>query len=98
MSSTGAVGVYPFGRLVRRLGVDPFDAWEGIMKKNEGNLDRIARVVVAVVAAIIAIAAGGALGVVLWIVAAVMLVTAAVGFCPLYRVLGVNTCRVPAPR
>lgn len=66
------------------------------MKTNEGTIDRIARVVIAVVAAIVAIAAGGALGVVLWIVAAVMLVTAAVGFCPLYRLIGVNTCRVPA--
>lgn len=66
------------------------------MKTNEGTIDRIARVVIAVVAAIVAIAAGGALGVVLWIVAAVMLVTAAVGFCPLYRIIGVNTCRVPA--
>lgn len=76
--------------------VSTTDAWEGTMKTNEGTIDRIARVVIAVVAAIVAIAAGGALGVVLWIVAAVMLVTAAVGFCPLYRLIGVNTCRVPA--
>jgi hypothetical protein len=31
---------------------------------------------------------------VLWIVAAVMAVTALVGFCPLYRILGINTCPV----
>ena len=39
---------------------------------------------------------------VLFVVAAVMLVTAAVGFCPLYRVFGISTCSVeskeaPAP-
>ena len=68
------------------------------MSKNEGNLDRIARVVIAVVAVVVAIAVGiGSVGgIVLLVVAAVMLGTAAVGFCPLYRVLGINTCRIPA--
>jgi hypothetical protein len=32
------------------------------------------------------------------VVAGVLLVTAATGFCPLYRVLGISTCRVPAQR
>ena len=36
------------------------------------------------------------LGIVLFVVAAVMLVTAAVGFCPLYRLFGISTCKVPA--
>ena len=37
---------------------------------------------------------GMALVAVLWIVAALMAVTAAVGFCPPYRLLGINTCGV----
>jgi len=31
-------------------------------------------------------------------VGAVMLVTAAVGFCPLYRIFGMSTCKVPAAK
>jgi hypothetical protein len=46
--------------------------------------------VVAVVLAILAGATSG-LGIVLWVVAAVMLGTALVGFCPIYRLLGIDT-------
>ncbi len=68
------------------------------MQRNEGTADRAIRLAAAVIAAVVALAAGGgtALGVVLLVIAAVLLVTAATGFCPLYRVLGVNTCRRPA--
>lgn len=64
------------------------------MATNEGNADRVIRVVLAVVAAIIAVAvgAGSVLGVILWIVAGILLVTGLAGFCPLYRMLGINTC------
>jgi len=63
------------------------------MQKNEGNIDRIARAVVAVVAVILAIVLGGGWAIVFGVVAAIMAVTAAVGFCPLYRVFGMNTCK-----
>lgn len=65
------------------------------MIKNEGGLDRIVRVVIAVLATVWAFATGigSVLGIVLLAVAVIMLVTAAVGFCPLYRLLGVNTTR-----
>ncbi|HQR27032.1 MAG TPA: DUF2892 domain-containing protein [Nocardioides sp.] len=65
------------------------------MNTNVGSSDRIIRLVVAVVAAVVAfmVGAGSVLGILLLVVAAVMLVTAAVGFCPLYRVFGVSTCR-----
>jgi len=70
------------------------------MTRNEGTVDRSVRVLIAVVAvaAAFAVGAGSVLGIVLFAVAAVMLVTAAVGFCPLYRVLGLSTCRVPSSR
>jgi hypothetical protein len=69
---------------------------EDDMIKNEGPLDRGIRLAGAVVAVIAAFAAGAGslLGVVLLVVAAILLGTAAVGFCPLYRLLGVSTYRV----
>lgn len=67
------------------------------MSRNEGTADRAIRLVVAVVAALAAFAvgAGSVLGIVLLVVGAVMLVTAATGFCPLYRVFGMSTCPMP---
>ncbi len=66
------------------------------MLKNESNTDRVIRVVAAVVLGAVAFWLGIAsvLGIILAIVAVVLLVTAAVGFCPLYRVFGLSTCPV----
>lgn len=68
------------------------------MSHNEGSTDRILRVVLALAAVVAGVTVGGgtAVGIVLLVVAGVLLVTAATGFCPLYRVLGISTCRVPA--
>ena len=69
------------------------------MKANVGNADKGVRVAIAVVAAILALTvAAGALKVVLWALAAIMLVTAAVGFRPLYRLFGMSTCKVSEQR
>jgi type IV secretory pathway TrbD component len=54
------------------------------MKLNVGSTDRMIRIAIAIVAAILAIVVGGTFGVVLWIVAAIMLVTGIVRVCPLY--------------
>ncbi|MFI0432788.1 MAG: DUF2892 domain-containing protein [Candidatus Nanopelagicales bacterium] len=70
------------------------------MQRNEGNVDRIIRVVIAVVAFGVAVVVGigSVVGIVLAVVGVVMLVTAAVGFCPLYRLFGMSTCPVnPGP-
>ena len=64
------------------------------MQHNTGNADRIVRVLLAIAFTAGGILAGGTLGIVLFVMAAVMLVTAAVGFCPLYRLVGVDTCKV----
>lgn len=65
------------------------------MNKNEGTTDRALRGVLAVVAAAVAaFVAQGAVQIVLWVVAAILAVTAVVGFCPLYRLIGVSTCKV----
>lgn len=62
--------------------------------RNEGNLDRTIRVVLALVIFAIGLATGSWLG----LIGFVPLVTGMVGFCPIYRVLGLRTCPVPAKR
>lgn len=59
------------------------------MKTNVGGIDRTLRIVIGLV--LIALAATGTVGVWGWI-GVVPLATAALGFCPLYTVLGFNTC------
>ncbi len=66
------------------------------MIKNEGTVDRIIRAVVGIAALVGAVAVGfGSVGgILLLVVGGILVVTAAVGFCPLYRVFGLNTCPV----
>jgi hypothetical protein len=66
------------------------------MKANVGTVDRIVRAVVGLAALLgaAAIGSGSVAFVLLMVVGAILLVTAAVGFCPLYRVLGIVTCPV----
>ncbi len=59
------------------------------MKANVGTVDRIVRIVVGLV--LIGLSAMGTIGVWGWI-GVVPLVTGLFGFCPLYTVLGMNTC------
>lgn len=70
------------------------------MVRNEGTVDRIVRVVLGVVlvAAWAFAWLTGTLAVVLGVVGIVLIGTGAVGFCPLYRMLGMSTCPVPAKR
>lgn len=65
------------------------------MKRNASNQDRGIRAVVGIIALLIGLfAVGGFLRALLIIVGLVLVITAAVGFCPLYRLLGINTCKV----
>jgi hypothetical protein len=64
------------------------------MKRNVSNLDRWARIALGVVFVGAGLAVGGWLALVLYLVAAVLLVTAAVAFCPLYKLLGIDTCKM----
>ncbi len=61
------------------------------MTRNVGSIDRILRIVLGL--ALIALTLTGAIGVWGWI-GLVPLATAAMGFCPLYTVLGFSTCPV----
>jgi hypothetical protein len=66
------------------------------VKHNLGIIDRLIRAfVLAPVAVVLAALAGWTTGlaIVALVVAGVMLATAALGFCPAYALLGVNTCR-----
>ncbi len=66
------------------------------MKHNVGTVDRVARGVLGIAALVWAAAVGWtSLGAILLLaLAALLLGTAAIGFCPLYRALGIST----APR
>lgn len=66
------------------------------MKKNMGTIDRIARILVALVAIILFFTdtVTGTLGYVLLAVSGVFLLTSVISFCPLYTLLGINTCPV----
>jgi len=65
------------------------------MKQNIGGTDRIVRIVLAVLLTVGAWMAGfGSIGgIILLVLAVVMLVTSAVGFCPLYAPFGFTTKR-----
>jgi Protein of unknown function (DUF2892) len=64
---------------------------ETSMKTNEGTLDRALRVIGGL--ALIGLAATGTVGA--WgYIGVVPLLTGAIGMCPLYTVLGINTCAV----
>ncbi|MFM9910903.1 MAG: DUF2892 domain-containing protein [Chitinophagaceae bacterium] len=64
------------------------------MKKNMGNTDKMIRILLAVVFAVLYFTGNvtGTLGIVLLVVAGVFLLTGLVGTCPLYSLLGINTC------
>jgi len=64
------------------------------MKKNMGSADRIIRLIIAAVLAFLFYngTITGTLGIVAVVVAAVFALTSLVSFCPLYPLLGINTC------
>jgi len=67
------------------------------MKVNMGPLDRKIRTfVVAPLLVILALVVGPGevLGIIFFVLAAIMLLTSAVGSCPLYLPFGLNTCKV----
>lgn len=61
------------------------------MKANVGGIDRVLRIVLGL--ALIALTLTGAIGAWGWI-GLVPLATAAMGYCPLYTVLGFSSCPV----
>lgn len=64
------------------------------MKKNMGNIDKIIRILVAIVIAVLFFTnvISGTLGIVLLVLAGVFVLTSVMSFCPLYPLVGINTC------
>ena len=67
------------------------------MNKNEGNLDRIVRTILGITALTVAFAAldvmnGAVFGIIVAAIGAILLISAAIGFCPMYKVIGLETC------
>lgn len=64
------------------------------MKKNMGNADRIIRLVFAAVFAALYFTqtVTGTVGIVLLVLGAVFALTSIISFCPLYTLVGLNTC------
>ena len=70
------------------------------MKRNVGTVDRVIRAfVIAPVALVLAALAGWTAGwaIAALVVAGLMLGTAAIGFCPLYALLGIDTAHRRGP-
>lgn len=61
-----------------------------------GGTDRIIRLVVAAIVAVLYFTGTltGTIGIVALVVAAVFFLTSLVSFCPLYTLIGLNTCSV----
>lgn len=66
------------------------------MKKNMGIGDRAIRLVITIVLVALYFSGSvtGTLGLILLIGAAVFTLTSVISYCPLYTVLGINTCRI----
>jgi len=65
------------------------------MKKNMSPADRTIRIMVAIIIAVLFFTRviEGVWGIVMISFAAILLITSTIGFCPLYSVFGINTCR-----
>jgi fatty acid desaturase len=69
-----------------------FNSKEIVMKTNEGAIDRSVRVVAGLI--LIGLAYTGTVG--LWgYIGVIPLITGVVGMCPLYSLLGINSCPMP---
>ncbi|MDG1277657.1 MAG: DUF2892 domain-containing protein [Algoriphagus sp.] len=66
------------------------------MRKNMGNADRTIRLVVAAVLVVLYFSGviSGTLGLIGIVVAAIFTLTTILGYCPLYSLIGVKTCKV----
>lgn len=66
------------------------------MKKNMGSADRMIRLLLAAIFAGLYFTGTvtGTVGIVLLVLAGVFVLTSLVSFCPLYTLIGINTCQV----
>jgi hypothetical protein len=64
------------------------------MKKNMGSADRLIRTLIALILVVLYLMniITGTLGLIFMIIAAIFVLTSLISFCPLYTLLGINTC------
>jgi hypothetical protein len=64
------------------------------MKKNMGNTDRLIRIIIAIVFSVLYFTGTvtGTVGIVLLVLGGVFVATSFISFCPLYTLVGINTC------
>lgn len=69
------------------------------MTANVGTWDRLARIILGILLIVsplinlFGLGSSGTLAYTLMAIGAILVLTAAVGFCPLYRVFGISTCQ-----
>ena len=63
------------------------------MKKNMGSADRLIRTIIALIIVVLFLMnyLPGTLGIVLMVIAAILVLTSLVSFCPLYAIFGFST-------
>jgi hypothetical protein len=66
------------------------------MKSNVGSLDKVIRLAIAIGCSVLYFTGvvTGAMGYAVLAIGGIMLLTALVNFCPLYRLFGMSTCKV----
>jgi len=66
------------------------------MKKNINSLDSIIRIAFFVITLSLFLTKilTGTLAIVLIVAGSILLLTSIVNFCPIYRILGINTCKI----
>lgn len=68
-----------------------------MITRNVGNIDRVIRIAAGLALFFAAYTTGGTAAVVLAIAGVIALATGLVGWCGLYALLGINTCRIDKP-
>jgi hypothetical protein len=66
------------------------------MKKNMGSADKIIRLIIAALVTFLYYngTISGTLGIILLVFAGIFVLTSLISFCPLYTLIGLNTCPV----
>lgn len=68
------------------------------MKTNMGSQDKTIRIILAIIIAVLFFTKiiSGTIAIVLLVVAGIFILTSLIGYCPLYSLLGISTCKKKA--
>lgn len=68
-----------------------------MITRNVGNADRVIRVIAGLALAFAACKSAGPAALIMGAAAAMAIMTGLIGWCGIYKVLGINTCKIDAP-